>query len=91
MVFIVCGRHLEKEIMVADIEELEYLDASEIHARRLNAKDVLDQLHAAHHIEWKTSRRIHVVWEAADKNSSDIKARLFWARNMVRNVEISST
>ena len=27
--------------MVADIEELEEMDASEIHARRLNAKEVL--------------------------------------------------
>ena len=29
--------------MVADIEELEILDASEVHARRLNAKEVLRQ------------------------------------------------
>ena len=29
------------DILVADIEELENLDASEIHARKLNAKDVL--------------------------------------------------
>ena len=28
-------------IMVADIEELEEMDASELHARRLNAKEVL--------------------------------------------------
>ena len=27
--------------MVADIEELEQMDASELHARRLNAKEVL--------------------------------------------------
>ena len=29
------------EIMVADIEELEEMDASELHARRVNAKEVL--------------------------------------------------
>ena len=29
------------DIMVADIEELEKVDASELHARRLNAKEVL--------------------------------------------------
>ena len=29
--------------MVADIEELEEMDASELHARRLNAKEVLTQ------------------------------------------------
>ena len=27
--------------MIADIEELEEMDASELHARRLNAKEVL--------------------------------------------------
>ena len=27
--------------MVADVEELEEMDASELHARRLNAKEVL--------------------------------------------------
>ena len=37
----------------------------------------------------KTSRRIHVVPEAADKNSSNIKTRSFLARNVVRNVESS--
>ena len=30
--------------MVADIEELEQMDASELHARRLNAKEVLTPL-----------------------------------------------
>ena len=29
------------DVMVADIEELEEMDASELHARRLNAKEVL--------------------------------------------------
>ena len=29
------------DIMVADIEELEQMDASKLHARRLNAKEVL--------------------------------------------------
>ena len=31
------------DIMVADIEELEKMDASEIHAKRLNTKEVLTQ------------------------------------------------
>ena len=34
------GRIWKGDIFVADIEELENLDASEIHARRLNAKEV---------------------------------------------------
>ena len=29
------------DILVADIEDLEEMDASEVHARRLNAKEVL--------------------------------------------------
>ena len=40
------GWHYTREIrkgdtMVADIEELEEMDAAELHARRLNAKEVL--------------------------------------------------
>ena len=34
-------RILTGDIMVADIEELEEMDASQLHARRLNAKEVL--------------------------------------------------
>ena len=34
--------------MVADIEELEKIDASEIHARRLNAKEVLTPKNGEH-------------------------------------------
>ena len=36
----VCGENLERR-HVADIEELEEMDASDLHARRLNAKEVL--------------------------------------------------
>ena len=35
------GRTWKGDIMVADIEEMEEMDASELHARRLNAKEVL--------------------------------------------------
>ena len=35
------GRIWEGDTLVADIEELEKMDASDIHARRLNAKEVL--------------------------------------------------
>ena len=35
------GRIWKGDILVADIEELEQMDASELHARRLNAKEVL--------------------------------------------------
>ena len=37
-----CGRRIwNGDIFVADIEELEILDASEVHARRLNAKEIM--------------------------------------------------
>ena len=38
---VVCGGIWKGDIFVADVEELQNLDASEIHARRLNAKEVL--------------------------------------------------
>ena len=40
--YVLCAVRIWKgDIMIADIEELEEMDASEIHARRLNAKEVL--------------------------------------------------
>ena len=39
-----CGVNLERDILIADIEELEEMDASELHARRLNAKEVLSPM-----------------------------------------------
>ena len=36
--------------MVADIEELEVMDASEIHAKRLNAKEVLTPTKGKFHV-----------------------------------------
>ena len=38
------GRIWKRDIMIADIEELEEMDVSELHARRLNAKGVLTPL-----------------------------------------------
>ena len=35
------GEDLERRLLVADIEELGKLDASEIHARRLDAKEIM--------------------------------------------------
>ena len=40
--YVLCaGRIWKGDIMIADIEELEEMDASELHARSLNAKEVL--------------------------------------------------
>ena len=38
---LIAMRNWKGDILVADIEELEQMDASEIHARRLNGKEVL--------------------------------------------------
>ena len=35
------GRIWNGDIIISDIQELEEMDASELHARRLNAKEVL--------------------------------------------------
>ena len=44
-IFLGYASHAERiwigDIMISDIEELEEMDASELHARRLNAKEVL--------------------------------------------------
>ena len=39
-----CGRSWNGDISVADIEELENMDASEMHVRRVNAIEVLTPL-----------------------------------------------
>ena len=44
------GRIWKGDILVADIEELENLGASEIHARRLNAKEVITPKNGEHFI-----------------------------------------
>ena len=38
---LIAERIWNRDILVADIEELENMDASEMHPRRLNAKEVL--------------------------------------------------
>ena len=44
------GRSWKGDILVADIEELDNLDASEIHARRLNGKEVIMGKNGEHFI-----------------------------------------
>ena len=36
-----CGGILKGDVLVADLEELETMDASEIYSKRLNAKEVI--------------------------------------------------
>ena len=54
------GRIWKGDIMVADIEELEEMDASELHARRLNAKEVLTSMKGDKYIpnrRWNSQNR----------------------------------
>ena len=48
------------DIMVADIEELEEMDASELHARRLNAKEVLTPQRSPNFIFPKANRTVKI-------------------------------
>ena len=47
-IFLGYALHAERiwkgDILIADIEDLEQMDSSEIHARRLNAKEVLNPM-----------------------------------------------
>ena len=47
---VVRGEIWKGDIVVADIEEMEEMDASELHARRLNAKEVLTPLRCGNFI-----------------------------------------
>ena len=57
------GESAKRRILVSDIEELERMDASEIHARRLNAKEV------------RTPRRMVIIsyaWRNQDLRTSTL-------------------
>ena len=62
------GRIWKGDILVADIEELEKTDASELHVRRLNAKDVLTH---------PTKKCFSYSWPQMEK-SSDLEEIRFW-------------
>ena len=53
------------DILVADIEELEILDASETHARRLNVKGVITPKSGEHFIFPIADGNSQVVWKRA--------------------------
>ena len=48
--------------MVADIEELEQMDASEFHAKRLNAKDVLTPMSGEKFIFPNADGTVKTLW-----------------------------
>ena len=51
-----------KDILVADIEELENLEASEIHARRLNAKEVITPKSGENFIVPVADGKVNLFW-----------------------------
>ena len=62
------------DIMVADIEELETMDASEIYSKRLNAKEVI-----FHQRKWK----IH-------SSSRRWKTKIYWRRSGTENIHLDT-
>ena len=56
--------------MVADIEELEEMDASELHARRLNAKEVLTPQRSGNFIFPVTDGTVRIFGEQRLRTST---------------------
>ena len=50
----------EEDILIAEIEEVEKLDASETYPRRLNAKEVM--------ISQKKMKNLYFSWQMVQKN-----------------------
>ena len=73
------GENLERDIMVADIEEMEEMDASDLHARRLNAKEVLTP-----------QRSGNFIFPVADGQSKSLGERTA-SENIHLNPEASGT
>ena len=62
------GGILKGDIMVADIEELEEMDASELHARRLNAKKVLTLQRSGNFIFPVADGTVNIFGRTASEN-----------------------
>ena len=60
------------DIMVADNEELEQMDASELHARRLNAKEVLKSMKGENFIFPVTDGTVKISGEDQDLRTSTL-------------------
>ena len=60
------------DIMVADNEELEKMDASEIHARRLNAKEVLTPMKGENYIFPVEDGTVKISGEDQDLRTSTL-------------------
>ena len=56
----IAGEIWKGDILIADIKELEKLDASEIYPRRLNAKEVV--------ISQKDKEKLYFLWQMVQQN-----------------------
>ena len=59
--------------MVADIEELERMDASEIHAGRLNAKEVLTPNSVENFIFPIADGKSKIIWERSGSENTHLE------------------
>ena len=69
---IVCRENLEKRHMVADIEELEQMDASELHARRLNEKELLTPVNCDNFMFPVADGTVRISWGDQDLRTSTL-------------------
>ena len=69
------------DFLIADIEELEQMDASEIHARRLNAKEVLTT-------QCRRSVNAHERWQFHIP-SRRWNSKNFWRRSTSENIHLN--
>ena len=72
-IFLGCASHAggiwKGDIVVADIEELEEMDASELHARSLNAKEVLTPQRSGNFIFPSRRWNIQNLWERRESEN----------------------
>ena len=63
------GRGVEGDILVADLEELETMDASEIYSKRLNAENLFSNRRWTNQTPWRRSRPENIHLDTAATNS----------------------
>ena len=79
------GRIWKGDIMVADIEELEEMDASELHARRLNGKEVLTSMKGGKvHIP-RRGRNSQSLWRKSTSENIHLDQGASWTRRGTRS------
>ena len=71
--------------MVADIEELEQMDASELHARRLNAKEVLTPQRSGNFIFPVADGTVNIFWERTASENIHLDPAPIGTRQRIRN------